>query len=177
MTKTLNQIFFFFFHQNQNIFSATLGIKKNHNPPPLFKLNGRSLMSIDCSISLYFDCVKGHVIQSHFQQHFGYVIAVSFIDGGNQSIQWKPPTYRKINLWRKKNLNIIYYRQKQTFANKKVEYLHCVQKMKLAMNSTIYFHVIILITKENYTLNLTLEIVLILWNSRKLSYLKISIDL
>jgi hypothetical protein len=27
------------------------------------------------------------------------------------------------------------------------------------MNSTIYFHVIILITKENYTLNLILEIV------------------
>ena len=51
---------------------------------------------------------------------------------------------------------------KTNFANKKVEYLHCVQKMKLAMNSTIYFHVIILITKENYTLNLILEIVLIL---------------
>jgi hypothetical protein len=27
MTKTLNQIIFVFFHQNQNIFSATLGIR------------------------------------------------------------------------------------------------------------------------------------------------------
>ena len=27
MTKTLNQIIFFFLHQNQNIFSATLGIR------------------------------------------------------------------------------------------------------------------------------------------------------
>ena len=38
MTKTLNQIIFFFLHQNQNFFSATLGIriffqKKNHNTP------------------------------------------------------------------------------------------------------------------------------------------------
>ena len=27
MTKTLNQIIIFFFHRNQNIFSATLGIR------------------------------------------------------------------------------------------------------------------------------------------------------
>ena len=38
MTKTLNQIIIFFLHQNQNIFSATLGIriffqKKNITPP------------------------------------------------------------------------------------------------------------------------------------------------
>jgi hypothetical protein len=37
MTKTLNHIFFFL-HQNQNIFSATLGIRiffleKKHSPP------------------------------------------------------------------------------------------------------------------------------------------------
>ena len=47
MTKTLNQIIFFFLHQDRKFFiSATLGIRiffleKNHNPP--FKLNGRSL--------------------------------------------------------------------------------------------------------------------------------------
>jgi hypothetical protein len=38
MTKTLNQIFFFP-HQNKNFF-----LEKNHNAPPPFKLNGRSLM-------------------------------------------------------------------------------------------------------------------------------------
>ena len=37
MTKTLNQIIFFFLHQNQNIF-----LEINHNPPP-WKLNGPSL--------------------------------------------------------------------------------------------------------------------------------------
>ena len=46
MTKTLNQIIFFFLHQNQNIFFSNIGnqnifLEKNHNPP--FKLNGRSL--------------------------------------------------------------------------------------------------------------------------------------
>ena len=39
MTKTLNQIIFFFLHQNQNIFFSTIGnrnifVEKNHNPPP-----------------------------------------------------------------------------------------------------------------------------------------------
>jgi hypothetical protein len=55
MTKTLNQIIFFL-HQNQNIFSATLGIrifkkiKKKHNPRLQVKLsfpnNHISIMSI-----------------------------------------------------------------------------------------------------------------------------------
>jgi hypothetical protein len=48
MTKTLNQIIFLFLHQNQNIFFSNIGnqnifLEKNHNPPPPFKLNGRSL--------------------------------------------------------------------------------------------------------------------------------------
>ena len=38
MTKTLNQIIFFFLHQNQNIFFSNIGnqnifLEKNHNPP------------------------------------------------------------------------------------------------------------------------------------------------
>ena len=49
-TKTLNQIIFFFLHQNQNIFFSNIGnqnifLEKNHNPP--FKLNGRSLNQHD----------------------------------------------------------------------------------------------------------------------------------
>jgi hypothetical protein len=40
MTKTLNQITFFFLHQNQNIFFSNIGnqnifLEKIHNPPPL----------------------------------------------------------------------------------------------------------------------------------------------
>ena len=51
MTKTLNQIIFFFLHQNQNVFFSKNGnqsifLEKNNNPP-LFKLNGRSLIKID----------------------------------------------------------------------------------------------------------------------------------
>jgi hypothetical protein len=46
--KTLNQIIFFPSTKIRIFFSATLGIRiffleKNHTPPPLFKLNGRSL--------------------------------------------------------------------------------------------------------------------------------------
>ena len=50
MTKTVNQIIFFFLHQNQNIFfnhirNQNIFLEKTHNPPPpLFKLNGRSLI-------------------------------------------------------------------------------------------------------------------------------------
>ena len=48
MTKTLNQIIFFFLHQNQNIFFSNIGnqnifLEKTITPP--FKLNGRSLMT------------------------------------------------------------------------------------------------------------------------------------
>jgi ribonucleotide reductase beta subunit family protein with ferritin-like domain len=57
MTKTLNQIIFFFLNQNQNIFFSNIGnqnifLEKNHNPP--FKLNGRSLSkNISCD---FFSC-------------------------------------------------------------------------------------------------------------------------
>ena len=39
----------------------------------------------------------------------------------------------------------------------KTDFLHFAQKIKLEMNSIIYFHVIILITKENCTLKKSLE--------------------
>ena len=31
----------------------------------------------------------------HVQQYFSYIMAVSFIDGGNRSTQRKPPSSRK----------------------------------------------------------------------------------
>jgi hypothetical protein len=31
-------------------------------------------------------------VQRHFQQYFSYIVVVSFIGGGNQSIQKKPQT-------------------------------------------------------------------------------------
>jgi hypothetical protein len=37
----------------------------------------------------------GYGVSRHFQQYSSYIIAVSFIDGGNQSTQRKPLTCRK----------------------------------------------------------------------------------
>ena len=34
-------------------------------------------------------------VQLHFQQYFSYIVAVSFIGGGNRRTQKKPPTCRK----------------------------------------------------------------------------------
>ena len=51
MAKTLNQIIFFFLHQNQNILFSNIGnqnifLEINHNLPPPFKLNGPSLLNL-----------------------------------------------------------------------------------------------------------------------------------
>jgi hypothetical protein len=35
-------------------------------------------------------------VEHHFQQYFSYIMAVSFIGGGNQSTRGKPPTCRKL---------------------------------------------------------------------------------
>jgi hypothetical protein len=35
------------------------------------------------------------VLKRHFQPYFSYIVAISFIDGGNRSTRWKPPTCRK----------------------------------------------------------------------------------
>jgi len=37
----------------------------------------------------------GYVVLRHFQQYFRFIVAVSFVDGGNQSTRRKRPTYRK----------------------------------------------------------------------------------
>ena len=34
-------------------------------------------------------------IYRHFQQHFSYIVVVSFVDGGNRSTKRKPPNCRK----------------------------------------------------------------------------------
>jgi hypothetical protein len=34
-------------------------------------------------------------VKRHFQQYFSYIVAVSFIGGGNRSTRRKPPTCRK----------------------------------------------------------------------------------
>jgi hypothetical protein len=39
--------------------------------------------------------VKVYVVYCHFQQYFSYIVAVSFIGGGNRSTLRKPLTCRK----------------------------------------------------------------------------------
>jgi hypothetical protein len=47
---------------------------------------------VSCKLSFIFDCpIKCH----HFQQYFSYIVAVSFIGGGNWNTRNKPPTCRK----------------------------------------------------------------------------------
>ena len=57
MTKTLNQIIFFFLHQNQNIFFSNIGnqnifLEKTQNPP--FKLKGPSLSYYYIAYSVHY---------------------------------------------------------------------------------------------------------------------------
>jgi hypothetical protein len=67
MTKTLNQIIFFFLHQNQNIFFSNTGnqnifLEKNHNPP--FKLNGHSLINSGNSIDDLCESFSNVILQA-----------------------------------------------------------------------------------------------------------------
>ena len=71
MTKSLNQIIFFFLHRNLNIFFSNIGnqnifLEKNHNPP--FKLNGRSLNTIygRIKIGLSLSSVSKHNMWSYY---------------------------------------------------------------------------------------------------------------
>ena len=49
---------------------------------------------IELAIWVQFDCLFDGVSR-HFQQYFSYIMTVSFIGGGNQRTQRKPPTCRK----------------------------------------------------------------------------------
>jgi hypothetical protein len=58
--KNSESDYFFFLHQNQNIFFSNIGnqnifLEKKHTPPP-FKLNGRSLMGDDIGRIKYTNC-------------------------------------------------------------------------------------------------------------------------
>ena len=73
MTKTLNQIIFFFLHQNQNIFFSNIGnqnifLEKNHNPPPLFKLNGRSLTASDYHYQTFLMPFLKHIVSVQLER-------------------------------------------------------------------------------------------------------------
>ena len=70
--KNSESDYFFFLHQNQNIFFSNTGnqnifLEKNHNPPLPFKLNGRSLTPNNnkfCEFSFFMDYCKKKIQQS-----------------------------------------------------------------------------------------------------------------
>jgi hypothetical protein len=68
MIKTLNQIIFFFLHQNQNIFFSNIGnqnifFRKKTIPP--FKLNGRSLTHVLNKIGHYLNLTNYQPVFGH----------------------------------------------------------------------------------------------------------------
>ena len=83
MTKILNQIIFFFLHQNQNIFFSNIGnqnifLEKKHNsPPPLpFKLNGRSLIVFFTILLLLYVLDTNLCEKINYLQHVGSFLGV-----------------------------------------------------------------------------------------------------
>jgi hypothetical protein len=50
---------------------------------------------VGLSSYVYIEGRWGHGVQRHLQQYFNYIVAVSFIGGGNRSTRRKPPTCRK----------------------------------------------------------------------------------
>ena len=92
MTTTLNQIIFFFLHQNQNIFFSNIGnqnifLEKNHNPP--FKLNGRSLIGnivnivqhshlYNSFLLIIVACIVILLVAILYRDHVGFCVIVTF---------------------------------------------------------------------------------------------------
>jgi hypothetical protein len=52
---------------------------------------------VDVLGTLQFTVLRGRAygVQRHFKKIFQFIVAVSFIDGGNRSTWRKPPTCRK----------------------------------------------------------------------------------
>ena len=79
MTKTLNQIIFFFLHQNQNIFFSNNG---NQNIF-FFKLNGRSLRKKSLSHKM---CCTPDIFNNIFRRQFFLERDISMIFCGHKHI-------------------------------------------------------------------------------------------
>jgi hypothetical protein len=56
--------------------------------------NATKIMFLMLKFAFLFDCLFDGV-KCHFQQYFSYIVAVSFIGGGNRRVQRKPPTCPK----------------------------------------------------------------------------------
>ena len=54
----------------------------------LYKITSDTYLLVKQSYS------KVYGVERHFVQYFSYIVAVSFIGGGNQSTRRRPPTYR-----------------------------------------------------------------------------------
>jgi hypothetical protein len=92
MTKTLNEIIFFFLHQNQYIFFSNTGDQniffRKHNPPP-FKLNGRSLIGnivnivqhshlYNSFLLIIVACIVILLVAILYRDHVGFCVIITF---------------------------------------------------------------------------------------------------
>ena len=59
------------------------------NFPTIHKCNYTSTSATNTALVWFYG------VYCHFQQYFSYIVAISFIGGGNRSIRRKPPTCRK----------------------------------------------------------------------------------
>ena len=48
-----------------------------------------------CFVPLHLKVCLFIAVKGHFQQYFSFILAVSFIGGGNRTTRRKPPTCRK----------------------------------------------------------------------------------
>ena len=76
-------------YANVDIFSIHVQPMKNWSMNSLYINIIFQLPILFCLIVLFDDIIP------HFQQYFSYIVAVSFIDGGNRSTRRKPLTCRK----------------------------------------------------------------------------------
>ena len=69
-------------------------------------------------------------IQRHFQQHFIYIVVVSFISGENRSTRRKPPTCRKSQNYHIIFLNQVHFAKSgiRTLKNNYAIYVICMYK-------------------------------------------------
>jgi hypothetical protein len=58
-------------------------------------VNNDTFVTITSIIYFQGCCGSDHILDCHFQQYFNYIVAVSFIGGGNWSTQRKSLTCRK----------------------------------------------------------------------------------
>jgi hypothetical protein len=86
------------------------GSRSTWREPPTLDKQLVNFITCGCESSAPFFVTYDYGVQHHFQKHFSYIVAVSFIVGGNHSPQRKPQTCRKSKNISKKLNQLTYER-------------------------------------------------------------------